>query len=347
MLDLLVQNTGYHRKYVLNLLNGELPLPTLKRRRTRRKKYDDCVRKALVEVWHASNHACGKRLVVLLPSLVDSCERSGRLQLDPEVKTLLLSLSSATADRLVSFERQRFSIRQMRPENALEVFGAAHGVSGEVAIKPTCSRGKDLFWAQEFVSALFPRHSPLPAGTPAPDRERRSAVNRAFDLRGAPESAKNNQRTEDPWFGAGSFPDRRPTRATGTSCSAPAQMPGYARAEQNNTCQAKGKEGIPKWNGQVPPDSAWQERVMASACFAKTESSYKQVTAKLTAWEKHLAKAMEDASDVAQQDSWLLESLPPLFREFVVRVDYLDDSRLVRSANEDVPCPTPPKVPGA
>ena len=58
-------------------------------------------------VWQAANGICGKRLVPFLPELVAVLERHGELVLDDETRGLLLSLSAATADRLLRAARQR------------------------------------------------------------------------------------------------------------------------------------------------------------------------------------------------------------------------------------------------
>jgi hypothetical protein len=64
-----------------------------------RRVYDDAVREALIVLWEASDRICGKRLKPLIPTLVEAMERHGHLQLVPEVRTGLLSISAATIDR--------------------------------------------------------------------------------------------------------------------------------------------------------------------------------------------------------------------------------------------------------
>ena len=45
--------------------------------------YDEAVRPALIVVWEATDRICGKRLKAALPSMVESLERHGHLDLDP------------------------------------------------------------------------------------------------------------------------------------------------------------------------------------------------------------------------------------------------------------------------
>jgi len=71
----------------------------------RRHLYDDAFRQALIVLWEAGDRVCGKRLKVLIPLLIEAMERHGHLQLDPSMKTLLLRVSAATIDRLLSAAR--------------------------------------------------------------------------------------------------------------------------------------------------------------------------------------------------------------------------------------------------
>jgi hypothetical protein len=104
ILDEFVAATGYHRKYAIHLLNHP-PKPSAPKRRPRRSKYTGRVRAALEKVWRVANCICGKRLVAVLPQYVEALERHGELALDAETRGLLLSLSAATADRLLARAR--------------------------------------------------------------------------------------------------------------------------------------------------------------------------------------------------------------------------------------------------
>lgn len=104
ILDEFVAATGYHRKYAIHVLNHP-PKRTTAPRRGRRSKYTGRVRAALEKVWRIANCICGKRLVAVLPQYVEALERHGELELDPETRLLLLTLSAATADRLLARAR--------------------------------------------------------------------------------------------------------------------------------------------------------------------------------------------------------------------------------------------------
>src|SRR5512135_1517581 len=98
--------TGYNRKYAMYLLNHtkvEQPTP----QHIRPRHYGPEVQHALFLVWHAANHICAKRLIPFLPTLVEALERHEHLHLTEECRRQLLSMSAATADRLLRTQRIR------------------------------------------------------------------------------------------------------------------------------------------------------------------------------------------------------------------------------------------------
>lgn len=103
ILDELVALAGYHRKHAVRLLGADERKAEPKRVRNR--LYDEAVRLALVVLWEASDRLCGKRLKAAIPALVVAMERHGHLALEPAVKDLLLQISAASIDRLLSATR--------------------------------------------------------------------------------------------------------------------------------------------------------------------------------------------------------------------------------------------------
>ncbi len=106
ILDEFVASTSYHRKYATQLLNHP---PKTRRRKKRHgnRRYGLEVKQALIQIWRVANCICAKRLVPGLKEFVDALERHGELQLEPATQALLLSLSAATADRLLRSERRQ------------------------------------------------------------------------------------------------------------------------------------------------------------------------------------------------------------------------------------------------
>ncbi len=107
ILDEFVAATGYARKYAIRLLGQPSVPPPTPIRRPRARTYGPEVVAALTVAWAAANYVCAKRLVPFLPELVPSLERHGHLAVSPQVRAHLLTLSPATADRLLRPLRER------------------------------------------------------------------------------------------------------------------------------------------------------------------------------------------------------------------------------------------------
>jgi hypothetical protein len=102
ILDELCATTGWHRKHALRALSRSGSNASAEERaaRQRGRKYD-AIKDALIALWEASDRVCGKRLVVMIPTLLLALERHGRLRLGEIERTLVLSVSAATIDRLL------------------------------------------------------------------------------------------------------------------------------------------------------------------------------------------------------------------------------------------------------
>src|SRR5579862_581136 len=101
ILDEFVAVTGYHRKHAIRLLRPKSePLGVLPCRVHRH--YGDEVREALIGLWEASDRLCSKRLKPIIPVLLPALERHGQLTIDEAIRALVLAISPATIDRLLS-----------------------------------------------------------------------------------------------------------------------------------------------------------------------------------------------------------------------------------------------------
>ena len=107
LLDGVIKATGYDRKYAVTLLSKGIG-EKLQGRRKRQRKYGDAVVDALAIVWQAANRICSKRLIPFMPSLVEALIRFGHLNVSETVKKQLLSVSPATADRLLKQEKKKY-----------------------------------------------------------------------------------------------------------------------------------------------------------------------------------------------------------------------------------------------
>jgi len=101
ILDELCAVTGWHRKHAIRALKfSERSVSVTPRQRQR--TYGASIRDALIALWEASDRLCGKRLVVMIPTLLPALKRHGRLKLGADECALVLRASAATIDRLLS-----------------------------------------------------------------------------------------------------------------------------------------------------------------------------------------------------------------------------------------------------
>jgi hypothetical protein len=103
ILDALCRTTGWHRKHAVRALRRravdktvETPAP-----RQRKRRYGATIKDALTALWEASDRVCGKRLAVMIPTLMPALARHGRLQLGEGEQAQLLAVSAATIDRML------------------------------------------------------------------------------------------------------------------------------------------------------------------------------------------------------------------------------------------------------
>ena len=113
MLEEFVAIVGCHRKHAVRL-RRQGDKPTGQTVPKGQRIYDEAVREALTVVWEASDRICGKRLKAALPSMVESLERHGHLDLDPDVRKRLFAASASTIDRLLKPIRKQAGSRRKR-----------------------------------------------------------------------------------------------------------------------------------------------------------------------------------------------------------------------------------------
>lgn len=122
ILDEFVAATGYHRKYAIRILkHGRKPKGVKKK--GRQKIYQGEVVEGLKKIWETCDRICSKRLQPYMPEIVSVLERHNELSLAVEVKTLLLSMSSATIDRCLKaarYEQSRRGLSTTKPGTLLK-----------------------------------------------------------------------------------------------------------------------------------------------------------------------------------------------------------------------------------
>jgi hypothetical protein len=112
ILDELVQVTGLNRKYIIQLLAGDLRRKP--RQRQRGRTYGPEVEAALLVVAESMDYICGKRLQPVLADIAQDLERHGELRLSGEVKESLGKISAATIDRLMAGHKGKIEKRLPR-----------------------------------------------------------------------------------------------------------------------------------------------------------------------------------------------------------------------------------------
>jgi hypothetical protein len=104
ILQMLIGLTGYSRKHLIHALNKDVDIPK-KITRERISCYEP-ITKHLERLWAASNFLCGKRLRPFIPDLLDSLKTHNEIELTEQDESLLLAISAATIDRLLTRARR-------------------------------------------------------------------------------------------------------------------------------------------------------------------------------------------------------------------------------------------------
>jgi hypothetical protein len=115
LIDQLQALTYFNRSYAARALRAEKPLlkSQSKKRPTagRKRYYDSAVLHDLKYIWAILDFPAGKRLAPFLPEILPILEKHDEIDLLPEVREKLLTISSATIDRLLAAERKRLKLK--------------------------------------------------------------------------------------------------------------------------------------------------------------------------------------------------------------------------------------------
>jgi hypothetical protein len=109
IIDELVKNVGYHRKYAIGLLAGKKEFDLRKRRLVKRVRISPYagITDPLKELWFVSNYCCPERLQPFIPELLKVLEANGEIKLTDKQRELLLKVSRATVGKLLSPIRKK------------------------------------------------------------------------------------------------------------------------------------------------------------------------------------------------------------------------------------------------
>jgi len=105
LLDEYCINTGQNRKYVIRKIR-KMAFGEPKPRKRRGRRYGHEVQEALWKIWKIFDGPCGQRLQPLLEREVGRLRALGELKVSGETYEKLLSIGSATIDRLLGAKRE-------------------------------------------------------------------------------------------------------------------------------------------------------------------------------------------------------------------------------------------------
>lgn len=108
ILDEFCFNTGYARKYAVNILQARYDYHRVKRegRKRRKKVYGSATMAAVIKIWEFLEYPCGARLQPVLLSTAEALERFNEICLNETIRNDLQKISSRTLDRRLKKERQ-------------------------------------------------------------------------------------------------------------------------------------------------------------------------------------------------------------------------------------------------
>src|SRR3954463_2115641 len=103
ILDELCATTGWHRKHAVRALRRRATVGpgAVEAPRERKRRYGATIKDAMTALWEASDRVCGKRLKVMIPTLLPALEQHDRLKLGTADRSLVLNVSAATIDRVL------------------------------------------------------------------------------------------------------------------------------------------------------------------------------------------------------------------------------------------------------
>lgn len=111
ILDEFISNTGYNRSYARRILSSTKKQGRKRKHIIRKRTYDASVFYPLRTIWIAEDNICGQRLKPFIPEALRILERDKNLRVTKEVRKKLLSIGSATIDRMLKASRKRYGLK--------------------------------------------------------------------------------------------------------------------------------------------------------------------------------------------------------------------------------------------
>lgn len=110
ILEILVDLTGYDRKYLIRTLASPVSLKEKVIHRHKHSKYER-VMKQTKELWVFGKFPCSRRFKAMIPIYIDALSRFGEIKVTKEDKKLILQMSESTMDRQLKVARKNLKIK--------------------------------------------------------------------------------------------------------------------------------------------------------------------------------------------------------------------------------------------
>ena len=97
ILNEFIEYTGFNRNYAARVLRNVFTKKTKsnsKNKRVRKSYYDEAVKKAVKNIWEILDYICGKRLVAILPEIIQKIEQFNELEFDDSTRQKLHTIRS-------------------------------------------------------------------------------------------------------------------------------------------------------------------------------------------------------------------------------------------------------------
>jgi hypothetical protein len=111
ILDEFIKNTNYNRSYARRILGSLKKQGRKKKHIIRKRIYDADVFYPLRTIWIAEDCICGQRLKPFIPEVLLKLEEFKEITINKEVRKKLLSIGSATIDRMLKATKKSYQLK--------------------------------------------------------------------------------------------------------------------------------------------------------------------------------------------------------------------------------------------
>lgn len=110
ILEILVDLTGYDRKYLIRTLASPVSVKEKAIHRHKPSKYEG-VMKQVKELWVFGKFPCSRRFKVMIPIYIEALTRFKEIEVEKEDEKLILQISESTMDRQLKVARKNLKIK--------------------------------------------------------------------------------------------------------------------------------------------------------------------------------------------------------------------------------------------